>query len=221
MEPGPLNKLSASQMTVILFLLGMAAYFNSIFHPFVHDDIVFIQQNPNLSRWDHLAEIFIHSDSSPWPAGGNPYYRPLLDVLYKVQYLFFGLNPYGFHFFNVLVHIANSILIFIVTRFFAANVSLAFLTASLFLIHPVQTESVACIAGISNLIYALAVLSSFLLYILARAKYGGRYSVLIYALSLIYFTMALFFKEQAIVLPALILLFDFSFPSKEVWTKEN
>src|SRR5262249_24708093 len=145
------------------------------------------------------------------PQGANPYYRPALDVLYKTEYVLFGFNPHGYHLFNVLLHILNGVMVYALVYFLGAGTSFAAVTAMLFLIHPVQTESVACVAGVSNLVYSWAVLVSLLLYIIARSKSAGKYSVLVYALSLIYFLIALFSKEQAIVLPFLIVLFDLCF----------
>lgn len=209
------------KVLTLLFLIGIGAYFNSIFHPFVHDDVVFIQQNPFLSQWDRISDIFTRSHSFPGPEGSNLYYRPLLDLLYKFQFLLFGLNPRGYHLFNVMLHIANGILVFFAARLLLEEKVLALAVAVLFLVHPVQTESVACIAGVSNLFYSFGILVSFIFYMISRGKYAGRYSVLVYAASLVIFLIALLGKEQAIILPLLILLYDLCIPAKETWTKLN
>ena len=113
------------QTILILSAIGFGAYLNAVFHPFVHDDIVFIQQNPNLAQWNHLSEIFTRSHAFPGPGGSNLYYRPFLDLLYKIQYLLLGLNPHGYHLFNVFLHIANSILIYVFCKFLLEKKSLA------------------------------------------------------------------------------------------------
>ena len=196
----------------ILFLLGFAAYANSIPHPFVHDDVVFIQNNQSLSHWNDVPSLFLRSST----VGGtlsivNFYYRPLLDILYKIQYALFAFNPHGYHLFNVLLHIANSILVYrlillLLKNFKGGNLNpeaLAFCTAVFFLIHPVQTEAVACIAGVSNLIFAFFCLLSLICYVKARQRESSRYGIGWYAAALIFFLAALFSKEQAIMLPLL------------------
>jgi len=198
---------------LLLFLIGFAAYFNSIPHPFVHDDVVFIQNNQTLGDWNDVPSLFLHSSI----AGGtlsivNSYYRPLLDILYKIQYALFALNPHGYHLFNVLLHIANSILVYrlillLLQAFGGDNFNpeaFAFCTAMFFLIHPVQTEAVACIAGVSNLIFAFFCLLSLICYVNARQRESSRCGIGWYGAALIFFLVALFSKEQAIMLPLLV-----------------
>ena len=65
-----------------LAALGFFIYVNAIPHPFVHDDIAFIQLNPNIARWDNIGEAFIHP-GVPFADMriSTPYYRPFLEVL--------------------------------------------------------------------------------------------------------------------------------------------
>lgn len=203
--------------SLFLFLIGFAAYFNSIPHPFVHDDVIFIQNNRTLGDWSDVPSLFLRSST----AGGavsiiNSYYRPFLDVLYKIQYILFDFNPHGYHLFNVLLHGVNGILVYRLIRSLLKNSggvnlspeAFAFCTAMFFLIHPVQTEAVACIAGVSNLIFAFFCLLSLICYVKTRQKEPSRYGILWYAAALIFFWAALFSKEQAIMLPLLVVLYE-------------
>lgn len=81
----------------------------------------------------------------------------------------------------------------------------ALAVAVLFLLHPVQSEAVACISGISNLLFAFLVLASLYFYL--------RNSIISYVLSLLAFALALLVKEQAVVLPVLIVLLGMISPS--------
>ncbi|MBI5024035.1 MAG: tetratricopeptide repeat protein [Candidatus Omnitrophica bacterium] len=188
-----------------LCVLGFLAYGQTIAYPFVHDDVVFIQQNPRLAFFD-WKNIFqgtvISVDSSP---GINAYYRPLLELLYRVEYVFFGLNPSGYHFLNILFHIANSFLVYWLVNVLAqGRKGFALAAAVLFLLHPVQSEAVACISGISNLLFAFLVLAGLYFYL--------RNSVTSHVLSLLAFALALLAKEQAVVLPILIVLLEIIYP---------
>lgn len=188
-----------------LCVLGLLAYDQTITYPFVHDDVVFIQQNPRLAFFD-WKNIFqgtvIAGQSSPVI---NVYYRPLLELLYRVEYSVWGREPAGYHLFNIFVHIANSFLVYWLVNVLAQGKrGYAFAVAVLFLLHPVQSEAVACISGVSNLLFAFLVLASLCFYL--------RNSIISHVLSLLAFALALLAKEQAVVLPILIVLLEMISP---------
>ena len=209
-----INHVSPRRIFAILFLLGILVYANAIFHPFVHDDIVFIKENPHIADFD-LKKIFLNTASPDKEISIiNTYYRPLLEFFYRLPYQFAGLNPYMYHFFNIVIHICNSYLLFLCTNLVLKKKQMyAFIVSVLFLIHPVQTEAVACISGISNLIYVFFCLASFYYYLLYR-QINSR-SWWLYVMSLITFILALLSKEQSIVLPILIVGYEWCFYYKE------
>ncbi|MEI7998886.1 MAG: hypothetical protein WCH62_05215, partial [Candidatus Omnitrophota bacterium] len=174
----------ALSLVVITFLV----FFNAINHPFVHDDVIFIAQNPQISRLDHLLDLFLHSSNDSALAGINSYYRPVLEVFYRLEYRLFGFHAAGFHFVNVLIHIINGLLLFSLLCRLQFSKGLAFFISLLFLIHPVQSEAVACVSGISNILSVLFVLLT--LYCYVRG---------IYFLSLLGFVLSLLTKEQAVM----------------------
>ena len=76
-------------------------------------------------------------------AGGlNTYYRPVLEALYRFEYHLFGPHPFGFHFFNVLVHIVNGLLLFGLLKRLGLREAAAWVIACIFLIHPVQKQDI-------------------------------------------------------------------------------
>ncbi len=184
-----------SLMFLSLILISFLVFFNSINHPFVHDDIVFIVQNPQISHLEHGWDIFLHPNVSG--DGINAYYRPVLELFYRLEYQLFGFDASGFHLVNVLIHIANGLLVFLLLLRLSLSRWFAFGVSVLFLIHPVQTEAVACVAGISNLLSALFVLLT--LYAYVKEKH-------LWAIA--GFVLALLTKEQVIVVPLLLILLD-------------
>jgi tetratricopeptide (TPR) repeat protein len=180
-----------------LVVISFIVFLNAIPHPFVHDDVVFIVYNPHIAHLNHWADIFLHSSNIYTNIGINSYYRPILEVLYRLEYFLFRFNAAGFHLVNVLIHIGNGLLLLSLlsrlnfSRWFAYGISL------LFLIHPVQTEAVACVAGVSNLLSTFFVLLT--LYAYLREKYG---------IALVSFALALLTKEQVIIVPFLLILLD-------------
>ena len=63
----------------------MLAYAQTLYYPFVHDDVVFIQNNPDIQTIN-LKEIFLRTNSVPTEQLVNAYYRPVLDVIYRLEY---------------------------------------------------------------------------------------------------------------------------------------
>lgn len=206
------QQLKKRHYSLLLIFAGLLAYANAVNHPYVHDDIVFIADNPEIRQWN-ITEIFFGKEvfvrDAVFPGDGallNSYYRPVLDIIYRAGYWIFQGNPHGFHFLNIVIHICNSLLVFQITHlisqsfFKAPGSGVSFAVAALFLLHPVQTESVACIVGISNLVYAAFFLLSFL-HLLMVDQTPARGKIFHYALSCLFFALALLSKEQAAVLP--------------------
>lgn len=141
--------------------------------------------------------------------------RPLLQLSFGMNYQF-SKEPFAFHVTNVVFHLFNSFLVFIVMRRLldqteprlpgARTNLLSALGAAVFLLHPIQTESVAYIAGRSECLSALFFFAAFALFLYRpQAEAGWRTAIGVLAL----FAAALASKEQTLVLPALLLLTDY------------
>jgi tetratricopeptide (TPR) repeat protein len=129
----------------------------------------------------------------------------------------FSNNPFGFHVTNVVFHLFNSFLVFLIMRRLldrsepgrpdgARTHLLSALGAAVFLCHPIQTESVAYIAGRSECLSALFFFAAFAVFLYRRqAEAGWRTALGVLAL----FGAALAVKEQTLVLPGLLLLTDY------------
>ena len=180
-----------------LVAVACVLYANTVVHPFVHDDLVFIVQNPAISRLDHIAGIFL-DPSGAVSHGINAYYRPVLELIYRLEYRFFGLDPSGYHAFNVLVHAANGALIFfLLFRLGLGPRGLAWGLSAIFLVHPAQSESVACVAGISNLASAFFILACLYFYVSRRTVWA-----------MAAFVLGLFTKESTVILPLMLIVVD-------------
>jgi tetratricopeptide (TPR) repeat protein len=212
----------------ILAVLGLLIYANAVGHPFVHDDVVFILQNPNIARWDNIGQAFLDAGV---PFQGlkitTPYYRPVLEIIYRSQFAIFGMNAWGFHLVNVLLHIVNSWLVFWMVRLlllegrrkaeggrkerepssFRSPKYFAFFISILFLVHPLQSEAVACVSGISNLAVAFFLLGAFIQYADSRLA-RGRARMTALLLAGLSFTVALFTKEQAVIFPLFLAAYE-------------
>ena len=207
-----LASLNRFQVILILTALGLLAFANAVNHPFVHDDVAFIQQNPYIADLDPKSlfeQTSVPLSQSPLI---NQYYRPLLEVVNRILYRVMGPNPHGFHFFNILLHIINGYLVYqLLWKVTGGSKGLSLIAAILFLVHPVQSEAVACISGISNLVFAFFCLVSFNLYLSALHGEDGKIKSGSYAAALTVFSLALLAKEQSVVLPVLIMAYEACF----------
>ena len=194
--------MSRAGLRSALIFFGLLAFFNAIRHPFVHDDVVFILNNPHITELGSWVEVF-KVPTIGGVGGLNTYYRPVLEILYRFEYHFFGPHPFGFHFFNGLVHIVNGLLLFGLLKRLGLREAVAWVIACIFLIHPVQTEAVSCISGISNLWMTLGIL-------LALHAYLNQW----YTASLLCFAAAFLGKEQAVMFVPLVMVIDYSRGSK-------
>ena len=286
-----LNDMPVRNRTIFIFfcLIGLLAYLNSFNVPFHYDDIYYLKENiqvKSFSRfWNWLSEDYSRIFTG----------RPLLLFTFFLNYKFGGIDTFGYHLLNLLIHIANAFLIYLILFKYAdtdnppipplekggqggfkKDYSLKYaLAAVLFLIHPLNTESVTYISSRSSVLSAFFVLAAMLCFFRATfyrhpinnfpspspqsppikggetkgvtpieggdikvvssplwkitQKFpsplvgegrgeggfmGRKFHAGYYTLSIFFFILGLSTKEAAIVLPALLILFDYFFISK-------
>lgn len=184
----------------VIVLMTLIAYGPALQAGFIWDDDVYVTRNPLLVAPDGLRKAWFSLDSPSQ-------YFPLVYTVFRIQHQVFDdaprdYDPYHYHLTNILLHIANALLVWMVLRRLSARG--AWFAAAIFALHPVHVESVAWITELKN------VLSMFfsLLSVLAWMRYIGndRRTRLYYALALICGVTALFAKTTACVLPAVLLI---------------
>src|SRR6202043_3409117 len=135
---------------LILILLASLPYVNPLANSFVYDDRQQILENPYVHSFRYLGRIF---GSTVWTFEGaqgvTNYYRPLMTFAYLIAYKLFGPIPFGFHVLSLALHMGVVLLLFAMTERLFGDRLLSLLTAGLFALHPIHTESVAWIAGIT------------------------------------------------------------------------
>lgn len=194
-------------------------YFHSLKAPFIFDDWTNIVQNPDIKSWDHLPQKLLYRTDRILPNRNLPQ-RPVVFLSFTFNYALGEQNPLGYHLFNVFLHSVTTLLIFILTRkvfFYSMGDSGLFYPLSvalIFALHPLQTEVVTYISNRSDGLAAFFYLLSLLLFVKAfeknRAFYLGSYLA---------FFLALFSKEIAVTLPAIIFLYDYFFLSDSNFKK--
>jgi len=218
-EELPVSSLKKSQLLLILIIIVMscAVYINAIRNGFVYDDIPQVVQNPWIRETRFIPEIFF---TNVWAFQGisTNYYRPLMHISFMLSYYLFGLSPWGFHMVNIMLHAGVSVLVFLISSrlFQAANPSqspfsraLPFIAAVLFAVHPVHTEAVVWVGGVTDLSFALFFLLALYLYILSTGS--AVHQKILIVLSVTCFFLATLCKEPALTLPLILVAYDYAF----------
>ncbi|MDP2653718.1 MAG: tetratricopeptide repeat protein [Candidatus Omnitrophota bacterium] len=186
-----------------IFLLTFAAYAFAVQGTFkTMDDEVSIVRNEDIRSFANIGKLFTSSFF-----GDKSYHRPMIMVSFMAEYHLWGLNAMLYYVTNILLHAANAALVFAILRLVLGRAEAALFGALLFAIHPVQWEAVSNIPGRSNLLCGFFYLSAFWAYLSAGRLWWK------YGIALALFTLGLFSKESAGMLPALIIAYAFFFRS--------
>ncbi len=186
-----------------LALLAVLPFLNGLTAGFTFDDVSIVRDNPRLAGPERVGEIFTtHYFGGPLATGKN--FRPVVLLTYAVQRWTTGTDPFPFHLANVLLHAGTTLLLaaWLLALGMPRAPSLA--AAALFAVVPIHAEAVTGVVGRAELLVALLVLLSALLFL--RATDGPRLRRAAYAGALGAFLVALFTKEHAVVLPGVVLL---------------
>lgn len=181
---------------VVLAMLTAVVYMNTLGNGFVWDDWEVIVGNPLLQNSKGILRLLLAEDTFLGEQTG--YYRPVTYLSFLLERMAWGVNPEGYHLVNLLLHVAVVSLFYLLLTRFNIGRLCAFSAAALFAVHPVNAETVNFLSGGRNtLLAAFFTLSAFLLH-LERRRY----------LSLACYTLAVFSKEFALLLPLLLWLYD-------------
>tara|TARA_B100001250_G_scaffold188793_1_gene162217 strand:+ start:3741 stop:5498 length:1758 start_codon:yes stop_codon:yes gene_type:complete len=190
---------------LVLFLLGILIYSNTIDNQFVFDDIPHIQNNSTLKD---LSSLY----------GGARWFGM---YTFKINYYFHELNVKGYHIINIIIHILNSFLVLWMINLVLKTQNkikaldnsksyFAFLVALFFIAHPIQTQAVTYIiqrlASLACMFYLLVLI----LYLKARET--DNYSKYFYSVLLVPFLIAgIFTKETMYTIPLIIFITEIIF----------
>lgn len=192
---------------LLTFALAILLYFPTFDFKFTNwDDDIYVTKNSLIHGLTHdrIARIFTTFQLVN--------YHPLTLLSYMIQYHWFHQNPAGYHIVCTLLHAVNGFLVLLVVLFMGFAALPALLTTLIFVIHPLQVESVAWISSQKTLLSALFSLLTFITYI-AFAKSSRRR---FYWASLIFCLLALLSKPTATPLPLLIYFLDKRFRKTEL-----
>ncbi len=183
------------------------------------DDPDYVTSNPHVQdglTWRSVAWAFTTNHAANW--------HPLTWLSHILDWQLYGKNPLGHHATNLLLHVANTVLLFLILKRLTNTTWRSAIVSALFALHPLHVESVAWVAERKDVLSTFF----FLLAIWAWARYaqksevGSRKSDVrppasdlrlptsgFYWLALLFFALGLMSKPMVVTLPFVLLLLDY------------
>lgn len=182
-------------ITLLIYLPILRASFLN------YDDDLYITENPLITQlsWEHIKSLFTDFY-------GNQY-SPVAMLIMAIEVKIFGLNAAALKFISILLHLLNVAAVFIFMKRLLGRSEMALIIAGIFAVHTLQVESVAWMAASMKVgTYSLFSVLSLIYYL--KFLDGGRHRVN-YLFSVGWFLLSCLSKEQAVVLPGLLLAIDY------------
>jgi len=198
------------QKRVVCLLLGvavLAVYAQALQCSFVSlDDPDYVTSNPDVQHgltWHFVKWAFTTRHSANW--------HPLTWFSHMLDCQLYGLRPAGHHLTSLLLHLANSVLLFLLLNRMTGALWRSAWVAAIFALHPLRVESVVWVAERKD------VLSTFfwMLTVGAYVRYAEEFKAqsskfkVFYGLSLLFFALGLMSKPMLVTLPFVLLLLDY------------
>jgi protein O-mannosyl-transferase len=196
-----LFKTRHNEIIICLFLIitTLAVYWQVTNHEFLnYDDDIYITKNHHVrSGLGGIAWAFTATDAANW--------HPLTWVSHMLDVQLYGMNPGQHHMTNLLFHIVNTLLLFLVFKRMTGYLWRSGFIAALFALHPLHVESVAWVAERKDVLCAFF----WMLTMFSYVRYVERPEANRYFLVLLFFMMGLMAKPMIVTLPFALFLLDY------------
>lgn len=177
-------------------------YGRTVEHEFIgYDDPQRVVENPHVREgltWEGFRWAFRTTSHAP-------YWHPLSWLSHMLDCQLYGLDPAGHHLTNVLLHLVNVLLVFLLLQRMTMRPWASVLAAGLFALHPVQTGTVSWISARPDLLATMFSLGALLAYVRGAGRSDGRPWL---GASVVAFALALLAKPAVLALPIVLLLID-------------
>lgn len=185
----------------MIILVTLITLFPTLKNEFVNwDDIVYIMNNDMIKSFsrENFWKIF-----SLFYMGN---YHPFSILSFAFDYSIFGMDPFGYHFHNLIIHLVNVCLVYFFIWYLSGKKRLtSLIIALLFGIHPMHVESVVWISERKDLLYTAWYLLGLIAYLFYIKTSARKY----YFWCLIAFLFSLLSKAQAVTFPMILILLDY------------
>lgn len=198
-----------------LIILPIILFWQTTNFSFVWDDNrIHLAANPLLQTisFENIKNIWAETKGMYMPVTYTFWalLKPIGESISGMQ----GFNPFIYHLINLIFHLFNGILVYIILRNFVKDKWAVFGGAILFLLHPIQVEAVAWISELRGLLSMFFGLISVYLYIKSINIKIGNFGVQIF--SFIFYTLAILSKPSMVVLPIFAFIFSIYFYQEKI-----
>jgi protein O-mannosyl-transferase len=201
---------SRGQQWVVCLLLVvaiLAVYAQAPHCFFVYlDDPDYVTSNPDIQHglnWHSLKWAFTTGHGANW--------HPLTWVSHMIDCQLYGLKPAGHHLTSLLLHVANSALLFLILNRMTGAMWRSAWVAAVFALHPLRVESVIWVAerkDVLSTFFWMLTVGAYLRFT-EEFKVQSSQSKVFYGLSLFFFALGLMSKSMLVTLPFVLLLLDY------------
>ncbi len=210
------NPFVRESLLLVFFVIVFLIYSNTFRGPFIFDDWNNIRYNPNL----RLTQLTLDNIKRASFEGVAPN-RPVTNISFALNYYFHHHNIFGYRLVNILVHITAGIFLYFFTQVTLQIYPLTlldrfqrlipFFTALIWLVHPIQTQSVTYIVQRTNSLAAMFYILTFLLYVKARLARNRWIRWALFVGCLFSSILAFGSKEISATIPFFIVLYEWYF----------
>jgi Tfp pilus assembly protein PilF len=210
-------KWSHSRVIFLLFVVTTLTYWNTLGNGFVWDDEVLVNSNSYIRNFSYLGAAFRTDLFHGRTVSAATHYRPLQTLSYMLDYMVWGLNPFGYHLTNILLHALCVLLVYAMCQRLFGGKGLACAVALLFAVHPINTNAITYVAGRADPMAFAGMLGALLLLDISQRSYPAWRGVLgAYVGSVACYLVALFSRESALSFPVLVILYALiAYPSPQ------
>jgi len=214
-KSGALSFLSWKTILLTSFLFATVAII--IYSPSLHGDFVFDDQLIKKNLFIHITRLSQLTDL----LFSKEIDRRIGYMSFALNYYFGRLNPFGYHLVNIIIHILNGLILFLLSHKILTlpldegegkenALKIAFLGSLFWLVHPIQTQAVSYIVQRLTSLSSLFFLLSLLCYLQGRVDQTHK-RVGLFILCLLFGLLSLGTKQNAATLPLFIILSEFFF----------
>jgi Flp pilus assembly protein TadD len=198
-EPAPPPDRSIP-ILIGLVALNLFVYWDVQRFDFVNwDDSTYLTENPNVQAGLSASNVW-------WAltTGHSPYWHPLTWLSHMLDVTLYGMDPGPHHVTNLIIHIASTLLVFLLLRRMTRDTGPSAFVAAMFAVHPLHVESVAWLAERKDVLSSVLLLVTIWMYVrYVEAPSSQRYLAVAGA-----YALALMSKPMVVTLPFALLLLD-------------
>lgn len=220
MRESTFNQGTRTKLIIAFSIMLISAF---VFYPALQngwvnwDDPAYVLENELIKELssESISKIFQTSEV-------QGIYHPLTLISLAIDYQFWGLDAFGYHLSNLIIHFINTTLVFILFLRLNSSTLVAGIVSLLFGLHPMHVESVAWISARKDVLYVFFYLLSALSYLSFRSSLYQK-KIIWLSLSILLFICSILSKSISFTLPAVLILIDFLLDSKielkRLWDK--